>query len=180
MKFTRLPLEGLFLIAPEPKEDERGAFIRVFCGREFEAQGLETNFVQANVSTNIHAGTVRGLHYQRPPHAEVKLVRCIRGAIYDVVVDIRRNSPSYGKYFATELSETNGLAMYVPIGFAHGYQSLTDAAVVHYMVSAFYAPIHEGGVHHADPTIGIKWPLPIAAVSPKDAGLPFLTINACG
>ena len=174
MKFEPLALAGGYLVRPEPREDERGTFSRVFCTREFSAQGLETLYVQENVSTNILAGTLRGLHFQRPPHAEVKLVRCIRGAVYDVVVDIRETSPTYGKYFGAELSDANGLAMYVPVGFAHGYQSLTDAAAVHYMVSAFYAPDHESGIHYADPALGIKWPLPIRVASPKDAKLPLL------
>ena len=174
MKFEPLPLIGAYLITPEPRTDERGAFLRVFCAREFAAQGLEARYVQANMSTNVRAGTVRGLHFQRLPYAEVKLVRCIHGAVYDVVVDIRKNSPTYGKYFGAELTGENQLAMYVPTGFAHGYQSLTDAAAVHYMVSEFYAPDHEGGIHHADPVISIKWPLPITNVSAKDAKLPHL------
>ena len=175
MKFEPLPLAGAFLIKPEPKRDQRGTFSRVFCEREFSAEGLETHYVQANVSTNFVAGTVRGLHFQRSPHEEVKLVRCIFGAVYDVVLDVRETSPNYGKYFGAELSDANGWAMYVPIGYAHGYQSLTEAAAVHYMVSAFYAPEYEAGVHYADPAVGIKWPLPIKAISPKDEKLPFLT-----
>jgi dTDP-4-dehydrorhamnose 3,5-epimerase len=174
MKFEPLPLMGAYLIKPESKEDERGKFYRVFCTREFEAEGLETVFVQANMSINIVAGTVRGLHLQRPPYAEVKLVRCIRGAIFDVILDLRETSATYGTYFGAVLDDANGSAMYVPKGFAHGYQSLTGEAAVHYMVSAYYTPDHEAGIHHADPAIGIKWPLPIKIVSAKDAKLPFL------
>jgi dTDP-4-dehydrorhamnose 3,5-epimerase len=174
MIFEPLPLSGAYLIKPESRDDDRGSFARTFCTREFAAEGLETQFVQANMSTNVRAGTVRGLHFQRPPFAEVKLVRCIRGSVYDVVVDIRENSPTYGTHFGVELSETNGLSIYVPVSFAHGYQSLTNAAAVHYMVSEFYAPDHEAGVHHADPFIGIRWPLPVISVSPKDAKLPPL------
>jgi dTDP-4-dehydrorhamnose 3,5-epimerase len=176
MRFDLLPLAGAYIIKPDPKEDERGSFIRVFCAREFAAFGLETKYVQGNISTNVRAGTIRGLHFQQAPHAEVKLVRCIHGAVYDVVLDVRKNSPTYGRYFGAELSQANGAAIYVPIGFAHGYQSLTDAATVHYMVSAYYSPHHESGVHHADPRIGIKWPLPTSAVSPKDAKLPMLEL----
>ena len=177
MKFDVLPLAGAYLIAPEPRADERGSFARVFCVREFAAQGLETRLVQANISTNFRAGTVRGLHYQLPPNAEVKLVRCIRGAIYDVLVDLRDDLPTYGRSFGAELSETNGLSIYVPMGFAHGYQALTDGAAVHYLVSALYSPDHEDGVHHADPSLGIEWPLPITAVSSKDAQLRFLKLK---
>jgi dTDP-4-dehydrorhamnose 3,5-epimerase len=118
---------------------------------------------------------VRGLHFQQSPHEEVKLVRCIRGSIYDVLVDLRDDSPTYGRSFGAELSEANGLSLYVPSGFAHGYQALTDGATVHYLVSAFYAPDYEDGIHHADPSLGIKWPLPITAVSTRDAQLRFLS-----
>jgi dTDP-4-dehydrorhamnose 3,5-epimerase len=174
MKFEVLPLFGACLIKPERRDDQRGSFARVFCAREFAAHGLETSFVQANISTNIRAGTVRGLHFQHAPYAEAKLVRCVRGCIYDALVDLRDDSPTYGHSFGAELSEINGLSMYVPPGFAHGYQTLTDGAAVHYLVSAFYAPDYEDGINHSDPSLAIRWPLPITAVSSKDALLPFL------
>ena len=174
MKFDALPLPGAFLIRPDSRDDERGSFDRVFCMHEFAAQGLESRFVQANLSTNARAGTVRGLHYQREPHAEVKLVRCIRGSIYDVIVDLRRVLPLTASFLAWSLAEANSPALYVPAGFAHGYQALTDGAAVFYLVSAFYAPDYEDGIHHADPSLGIEWPLPITAVSSKDLQLRLL------
>ncbi len=131
-------------------------------------------FVQANVSTNIRAGTVRGMHFQREPHAEVKLVRCTKGAIYDVIVDMREGSATHLRWFGAELSEQNGLAMYVPKGFAHGYQALSDGATAFYMVSAFYAPQSEGGVRYDDPRLAIGWPRPISELSDKDARWPLL------
>ena len=134
------------MIALEPRVDERGLFARAFCAQEFAAAGLATEFVQANISTNARAGTVRGLHFQRAPHAEVKLVRCVKGALYDVIVDMREGSQTYLRWFGAELSDDNGLMMYVPKGFAHGYQALTDGATAFYMVSAFYAPQAEGGL----------------------------------
>ena len=154
--------------------DERGLFARAFCAREFAAQGLETSYVQANISTNARAGTVRGLHFQRAPHAEVKLVRCVKGAIYDVIVDMREGSQTYRRSFGAELSDENGLMMYVPKGFAHGYQALADSASVFYMVSAFYAPQAEGGLRFDDPKLAIKWPRAVSDVSDKDARWPLL------
>ena len=129
-------------------------FARAFCAQEFAAHGLETSFVQSNISTNARAGTVRGMHFQREPHAEVKLVRCIKGAIYDVIVDMREGSQTYLRWFGAELSDDNGLMMYVPKGFAHGYQALSDGATAFYMVSAFYAPQSEGGLRFDDPKLG--------------------------
>jgi dTDP-4-dehydrorhamnose 3,5-epimerase len=169
------PLPDVFLISIDPKTDARGSFARTFCTEEFKKHGLETQFVQANISKNIHAGTVRGLHFQNDPHAEVKLVSCIVGSIYDVIVDIRKNSVTYLQWFGAKLSANNGLMMYVPQGFAHGYQALKDGAGVHYLVSAFYAPSSEGGLRYNDPEIGIQWPLPVAHVSAKDANWPFIT-----
>lgn len=131
-------------------------------------------FVQASVSTNTRAGTVRGMHFQREPHAEVKLVRCTKGAIYDVIVDMREGSATHLRWFGAELSEQNGLAMYVPKGFAHGYQALSDGATAFYMVSAFYAPQSEGGVRYDDPRLAIGWPRPISELSDKDARWPLL------
>ena len=174
MRFTPAPLAGVYLVELEPHTDARGMFARAFCAREFAEQGLQTSFVQANVSTNERAGTVRGLHFQRQPHAEVKLVRCTSGAVYDVVVDMRKDSPTYLRWFGAELTEKNGTMMYVPEGFAHGYQALSDGASVFYMVSAYYTPAAEGGLRHDDPALAIEWPRPVATISDKDARWPLL------
>ncbi len=158
----------------DPRVDERGMFARAFCAREFAAEGLETAFVQANISTNTRAGTVRGMHFQREPHAEVKLVRCIKGSIYDVVVDMRKGFESYLRWYGAELSDDNGRMMYVPKGFAHGYQALTDGATAFYMVSEFYAPASEGGLRFDDPQLAIAWPHAVTELSDKDAKWPSL------
>lgn len=176
MRFTPTSLAGAFLVHLDPHADSRGSFARTFCAQEFGAQGLETAFVQANVSTNARAGTVRGLHFQRAPHAEVKLVHCVKGAIYDVIVDMREASSTYLRWFGAELSDDNGLMLYVPKGFAHGYQTLCDDASVSYMVSAFYAPQAEGGLRHDDPRLAIKWPRAMSEISGKDARWPLLHI----
>lgn len=174
MIFEKTPLEGAYLIGLDRREDERGFFARAFCAREFAEHGLETQFVQANLSRNEKAGLVRGMHFQRGDDAEVKLVRCIAGSVYDVIVDIREDSPTCLQWFGAELSAENGLLMYVPRGFAHGYQSLSDGATVHYMVSDYYAPDAEGGLRHDDSAIGITWPMPVSQVSPKDAAWPLV------
>jgi dTDP-4-dehydrorhamnose 3,5-epimerase len=174
MKFEQTPLAGAYLVHLEPRADERGSFARVFCRQEFAVEGLESSFAQANVSTNRRAGTVRGMHFQREPDAEVKLVRCVKGAIYDVVVDMREDSATYLRWFGAELSEDNGIAMYVPKGFAHGYQALTDGATVFYFVSTFYAPQSEGGLRFDDPRLSIRWPRPVSEISAKDGAWPLL------
>lgn len=168
MRFTPTSLAGAYLIEPEPRIDPRGTFARAFCAQEFAAQGLEMTYAQANISTNSRAGTVRGLHFQRAPHAEVKLVRCVKGSIYDVIVDMRDDSKTYCRWFGAELSEENARMMYVPRGFAHGYQALTDGASVFYMVSAFYAPQAEGGFRFDDPRLAIAWPRAISEISDRD------------
>jgi dTDP-4-dehydrorhamnose 3,5-epimerase len=174
VRFEPTALAGAYLIHLEPRVDERGLFARAFCAQEFAGQGLETSYVQSNISTNTRAGTVRGLHFQRAPQAEVKLVRCVKGAIYDVIVDMRAGSPTYLRSFGAELSDANGLMLYVPKDFAHGYQALSDGASVFYMVSAFYAPQAEGGLRFDDPRLAIKWPRPVTDVSDKDARWPLL------
>ncbi len=174
MRFTPAPLAGAYVIALEPRSDERGMFARAFCAREFAGAGLATEFVQANISTNARAGTVRGLHFQRAPHAEVKLVRCVKGALYDVIVDMREKSPTYLQWFGAELSDDNGHMLYVPKGFAHGYQALSDGATAFYMVSEYYAPQAEGGLRHDDPRLAIAWPRAVTDVSDKDAQWPLL------
>lgn len=174
VRFASIPLAGSYLIRLDPHVDRRGMFARAFCSREFAAQGLETNYVQSNISHNVKAGILRGLHYLRGPHAEVRLVRCIKGAIYDVIVDMREASETYLSWFGVELSETNGLMMYVPQGFAHGYQALSDDATAFYMVSAFYAPEAEGGLRYNDPRLHIVWPRSVTDISDKDAAWPLL------
>jgi dTDP-4-dehydrorhamnose 3,5-epimerase len=174
MRFAPIDLAGAYAIHLEPRQDARGSFARAFCAQEFAARALETAFVQANISVNARAGTLRGLHFQRAPHEEVKLVRCVKGAVYDVIVDLRDGSPTFRQSFGTELSEANGLMLYVPKGFAHGYQALTDGATVFYMVSAFYAPENEAGLRYDDPKLAIRWPRPARDISDKDAQWPLL------
>lgn len=174
MRFSPTPLAGACLVHLDARVDQRGSFARAFCAKEFAAEGLETSFVQANISTNNRAGTVRGMHFQRQPDAEVKLVRCVKGSIFDVVVDMREASPTYLSWFGAELSDDNGLMMYVPKEFAHGYQALTDGATAFYMVSSFYAPQSEGGLRYDDPRLGIAWPRAVSDVSDKDTKWPLL------
>lgn len=174
MKFLKAPLEGARVIELERREDERGFLARLFCEREFAAAGLETRFVQINNSASLRKGIVRGLHYQVPPHAEVKVMRVIRGAIFDVIVDVRRDSPTFGRWFGAELTAANRLMMYAPRGFAHGFMSLTDDVEVIYMASSFYAPGSERGVRFDDPRVGISWPIPPREVTDKDRSWPDL------
>jgi dTDP-4-dehydrorhamnose 3,5-epimerase len=170
--FTELALPGAFVIELEPRADERGFFARAFCVDEFRAHGLETDIRQANVSRNARKGTVRGMHYQRPPFAEVKMVRCVNGAIFDVIIDLRRDSPTYLQWIGVELSRDNRKMMYIPEGFAHGFQSLTDDSELFYMATQCYSPEHEAAVRWNDPRFAITWPLAGVIVSPKDAAHP--------
>ncbi len=172
MKFMQTKLKGAFIITPDRIEDDRGFFARTFCRQEFEEHGLNPNLVQCNISFNQKKGTVRGMHYQTAPHAEVKLVRCTAGAIYDVIIDLRPESPTFIKWFAAELSEKNHQMLYVPEGFAHGYQTLEPYTEVFYQVSAFYHPASERGTRWNDPAFGIEWPLPACVISNKDASHP--------
>jgi dTDP-4-dehydrorhamnose 3,5-epimerase len=174
VKFVPTALTGAYTVELELREDDRGFFARTFCEEEFAAAGLVTRYVQGNVSGNHRAGTVRGLHFQRPPHAEVKVVRCTRGAIVDVIVDLRSESPTFLEHVAVELNEDNRRSLYVPERFAHGYQTLTDGAEVTYLVSTAYTPGAEGGLRHDDPVLAVTWPLAVAAISPKDASWPLL------
>lgn len=169
VRFTGTKLEGMFLVELEPKDDERGFFARVFCQNEFTAMGLMGHFAQCNLSMNYARGTLRGMHYQVAPATEAKLIRCIRGAIYDAVVDMRPESPSYGSHIGVELTAENRRALYVPEMCAVGYQTLTDGAEVLYQLSGFYAPECERGVRYDDPAFGISWPLPVTVLSQKDA-----------
>jgi dTDP-4-dehydrorhamnose 3,5-epimerase len=177
MIFIETKLKGAFIITPDLIEDERGFFARTFCRHEFEEHGLNLGLVQCNTSFNKKEGTVRGMHYQAAPHAEVKLVRCTSGAICDIIVDLRPNSPTFKEWFAVELSERNHQMFYVPEGFAHGYQTLEPQTEVFYQVSAFYHPASERGVRWNDPTFAIEWPLPAGVVSKKDGSYPDWEAN---
>lgn len=172
MKFSPLPLDGAYVIDLDPHTDGRGFFGRFFCRDEFAGQGLETQFVQANNSFSQFKGTLRGLHYQVEPMAEVKLVRCIRGAFYDVIVDMRTDSRTFGQYFGLELSAENRSMMYVPRGFAHGFLTLSDHSEVLYMVSQFYSKPLERGIRWNDPFFNIKWPMIPQVISDRDTSHP--------
>jgi len=169
MIFSETPLAGAYVIDLEPRADERGFFARAFCQNELEAHGLKTGIAQANVSFNHRRGTLRGMHYQVAPQAEVKMVRCTRGSIYDVIVDLRLGSKTQFQWFGVALSDENRKMLYVPEGFAHGYQSLTDGSEVFYLVTEFYAPGAEKGIRWNDPRFAIEWPIPDPVLSPKDA-----------
>ncbi len=169
MIFTETKLDGAFLIDIEERTDERGFFARSWCQKEFEQHGLVPRVVQANISFNHKKGTVRGMHYQASPYEETKLVRCTRGAIYDVIVDLRKGSPTYCQWISAELTADNRRMIFVPEGFAHGFQTLTDATEVCYQVSQFYTPGAERGARFNDPAFGIRWPLDVTVISEKDA-----------
>jgi dTDP-4-dehydrorhamnose 3,5-epimerase len=168
MIFTETKLKGAFILDLERREDNRGFFARAFCQREFEQHGLKPVIAQANVAFNKRKGTLRGMHFQFPPSAETKLVKATRGAILDIIVDLRPESPTYLQHVAVELSADNGRALYVPERFAHGYQALEDATETSYMVGEFYTPGVEGGLSPTDPRLGLKWPLPTTEISDKD------------
>lgn len=168
MRFTATKLAGAWIIEPQPREDSRGLFARTYCAREFRDQGLLDSFVQCNTSWNARKGTVRGLHYQLPPSSEVKLVRCTAGSLWDVIVDLRPESPTYLQHVAIELSARNRFALYIPEMFAHGFQALEDATEVFYQMSDFYTPKLARGVRYDDPKIAIQWPLPVTSISDQD------------
>jgi dTDP-4-dehydrorhamnose 3,5-epimerase len=172
MRFEETELEGSFVIELERRSDERGFFARTFCEREFAAHGLPTRFPQSNLSSNLRAGTLRGLHYQAAPFREPKLVRCVMGAIYDVIVDLRAGSPTRCRWFGAELSAENGRALYVPEGFAHGFVTLADDSFVYYHMGAFYEAGAQRGVRWNDPAFGIRWPRPPLSMTDKDANHP--------
>jgi len=175
MKFSAARLAGVFVIDLELKEDERGFFARAYCDKEFSAMGLNTHWPQCNISFTRTRGIVRGLHFQDEPFAEIKLVRCLSGTMFDVVVDIRRASPTFGEWEAFELSGANRRSLYIPPGFAHGLQCLSDSCEVFYQMGEYFASDLAGGVRWNDPAIGIPWPLKEAIVSSRDAGLPLLS-----
>lgn len=168
MRFIETPLEGAYAIELEAIEDERGYFARTFCTREFESQRLVTEFVQCSISYNRLKGTIHGMHYQNPPGAETKLVRCTRGAVFDVMVDIRRRSPSYREWYALELTAENRMMLYIPEGFAHGFQTLVDDTEVFYQISEYYIPECALGLRWDDPALKIEWPLEVGIISNRD------------
>lgn len=176
MKFNETSLPGVFLIDVEPAEDDRGFFARAWCRKEFAANGLTAEINQVNISQNRHIGTVRGLHYQRAPHAEAKVIRCINGKIFDVAVDVRESSPNYLKWTGHELTADNRQSLFIPEGFAHGFLALTPNTEILYLISEFYSPQSEVGIPHNDPAIGIEWPAEILCISDKDASWPALKI----
>lgn len=173
MLFTETKLKGAFIIDLDHREDNRGFFARTFCAKEFEEHGLKPTVAQCNSSFNHKKGTLRGMHYQVPPAAETKLIRCTGGAIYDVIIDMRPDSPTYKLHIGVELSEDNRRALYVPEMFAHGYQALTDGAEVTYQVGEFYTPGYERGLRYNDPVFGIEWPEEVTVISEKDAAWPL-------
>jgi dTDP-4-dehydrorhamnose 3,5-epimerase len=177
MIFSQTDLKGAFIIEPERREDNRGFFARVWCENEFGDHGLTTRMVQGNVSWNHTRGTLRGMHYQLPPHGEAKLVRCTRGAIYDVIIDLRPESPTFKRHIGVHLSADNYRMLYVPQQFAHGFITLEDNTEVTYQVSEFYTPQAERGIRYDDPAFGIQWPMAPQVISQKDAAWPDFSLD---
>jgi dTDP-4-dehydrorhamnose 3,5-epimerase len=178
MIFAATELEGAWLIDIERKDDERGFFARTWCRQEFAAQGLDTEIAQESVSYNRYRGTLRGLHFQRSPHEETKVVRCTRGAIFDVIVDLRPRSSTFLRWQGFELTAENRRAIYVPKGFAHGFQTLADDADIAYQISAFYVPEAAGGYRYDDAGFGVAWPLPVTVIGERDLGWPAFGADA--
>jgi dTDP-4-dehydrorhamnose 3,5-epimerase len=175
MRFEPTPLEGVWTVETAPHGDARGRLTRLFCAADFaEGIGRELRFVQTNHTLTTQRGTVRGLHFQHPPHAEAKLIRCIRGRVWDVAVDLRRGSPTFGRWHAVELADDNERQILIPEGCAHGFQALSDDAQLLYQHTAAYAPTHEAGVRHDDARLAIAWPLPVTLVSERDRVHPTL------
>jgi dTDP-4-dehydrorhamnose 3,5-epimerase len=172
MEFVETGLKGAYVVGLKKIKDERGYFARAWCREEFLQHALNPQMVQLNVGFSHQRGTVRGMHYQLAPHAEAKFVRCTRGAIFDVIVDLRKESPTFGKWHGAELTADNGLMLYAPEGFAHGYQTLQNDTEMYYMTSAPYAPASARGVRHDDPAFGIRWPLPVSVISAADREWP--------
>lgn len=172
MIFTESPLPGAFVIDLEPHEDERGFFARAWCQDEFQRKGLDTRIVQCNISSTTSKGTLRGMHYQAEPYPEAKVVRCIKGAIYDVIIDLRPEKETFKRWFSVELTAKNKRALFVPVGFAHGFQTLEDDCEVYYQMSEFYHPEYARGIRWDDPAFGIKWPLDNPILSVRDQSFP--------
>ncbi|MDT8375596.1 MAG: dTDP-4-dehydrorhamnose 3,5-epimerase [Mariprofundaceae bacterium] len=176
MIFEETPLSGAYVVLPEVVRDERGFFARSWCSREFESRGLNPALVQCNISYNDKKGTLRGMHFQLPPHEEAKLVRCVRGSIFDVIIDLRPDSPTYCRWQGVELNEENRKALYIPEGFAHGFLTLTDDTEVLYQMSSWFVPDSAAGIRWDDPAIAIDWPDEPRCVSKKDRGYPDFVI----
>ena len=174
MRFTCFPIEGLRLVEPDIHRDERGFFTRVFCAETFQREGLETSFVQRSVSFNLKRGTLRGLHFQLAPHAETKLVRCTSGAVFDVAVDLREGSPTFGQSQALLLSAENRAMFYIPAGFAHGFLTLADNSELAYDITPAFVPGAAAGMAYDDPALGIAWPEAVEVISAKDQSWPRL------
>ena len=172
MEFTSTPLAGLTVVQPKKIEDRRGFFARAWCRDELAQHGLNPDMLQLNVGFSHVKGTLRGMHYQEAPHAEAKFVRCTRGAIYDVALDLRPESATRGQWFGVELNADNGTMLYIPEGFAHGYQTLTDAAEMYYLTSALYSAAASKGVRYDDPAFSIDWPLSVSVISDADRSWP--------
>jgi len=169
MIFSETPLQGAFIIEQERFKDERGYFSRVFCEQEFKEKALNTYWIQSSVSFNQLKGTLRGMHYQADPFGEIKLVRCVRGAIYDVIVDLRKNSKTFQQWFSIELTETNGISLYIPEGFAHGFLTLESESEVLYQMDRSYEPSAARGIRWDDPALSIHWPIEVECMSDRDA-----------
>jgi len=172
MTFTETPLKGAFVIELEPHRDERGWFARTYCQQEFEKHGIKFAIVQSNLSLSLRAGTLRGMHFQKEPHAESKLIRCVRGSIHDVVIDLRPDSPTYRRHFALELSGDNLRALFIPEGFAHGFQSLADETMVEYQMGNYYSAKAVAGYRYDDPAFAISWPRSVSTISKQDLAWP--------
>lgn len=174
MEFKKTFIDGAVVIDPNPIEDDRGRFMRAWCSREFAGSGIQFTPVQANMGFSTKRGTVRGMHFQAAPALEAKLVRCTRGMMFDVVLDLRPQSSTYRKWYGVELSAANGRMLYVPEGCAHGYQTLEESTEMYYMASEYYTPRAVGGVRYDDPVVNIQWPLAAAAVSDQDRTWPLM------
>lgn len=173
MRLTPLAISGAYSVSLDAMQDSRGSFGRLFCAQSFAEAGLETNWVQTNLSRSARRGTIRGLHFQSAPFVETKLLACLSGRIFDVLLDLRKDSVTFGSWISIELDGKQGDAVYIPEGIAHGFQTLSDDVTLHYSHSRPYSPDHQGGVNFADPTVGVDWPLPADVLSERDAGLPF-------
>lgn len=172
MRFTETPLGGAFLIDLEPVEDERGFFARTYCEEEFRRRGLDARIAQCSMAFSRRRGTLRGMHYQREPYAEVKLVRCTRGSVYDVIIDLRPHSPTFRHWLGAELTAANRRMLYIPTGFAHGYQTLEDETEITYQMSVPYHPEAAAGVRWDDPAFGVRWPLAVSVIAERDRSYP--------
>jgi dTDP-4-dehydrorhamnose 3,5-epimerase len=172
--FSETALSGAYIIEPEKINDQRGSFARVWCRRELEQHGLKGDLAQSNIGFSYRKGTLRGLHFQRAPHQEVKIVRCTRGSMFDVVVDLRPESPTYKRWFGVELNDENRRMIYVPEGFAQGYMTLADNTEMNYHTSEFYSADAASGVRYDDPVIGIRWPLAVTVISEQDRNWPLI------